>query len=600
MDSKPETTNDLKTKRPLGLVRLRRFLLVLIGLITLIAAFYAEEDWRGKRAWEKCKNDIESKGYVLDWSAYIPPSIPDDQNFFKAPHMSDWMTGRGSREISKAFNFPKAHPDVVIAEIKVVQNKPADAALNPDDLLVQLNDPNIVTNVAKFIEKLVGPTTTGALNWTFVARLPNSAKPSTIFIQSEKPVSGQDIATLFGNRTVFYGQYTRPGDVVSFRIESTGPDSFRLFSNGLHVASDFLAWSETVSSQLDPIREALKRPYARMDGNYDHPFDVPIPNFVVFRQISQLLSDRAKLYLLENKPDQALEQLTFIHNLCHVLEARPGGKPITLVAAMINVAIQGLYTSTIAEGVHNHKWQESQLVALQQQLSEVNVFPFVDSALNGERVSMCRVLQMPKAEVADVFTRFLHNDLIAKGGSIKTNFWDRWTEPFYVSVRLAPRGWLYQNMVIIADAMQPVVESFNLDQSQIAPHRATAAMAGIENRAGHRTPYNLLALIGLPNFSRAMQTAAKNQSYINLAYIACGLERYHLVHNEYPETLDALVPRFADHIPADIINGQPLHYHRTDDGQFKLYSVGWNEKDDGGVPGKDTEGTGDWLWTDLF
>ena len=37
-------------------------------------------------------------------------------------------------------------------------------------------------------------------------------------------------------------------------------------------------------------------------------------------------------------------------------------------------------------------------------------------------------------------------------------------------------------------------------------------------------------------------------------------------------------------LPHDIINGQPLHYRRTDDGQFVLYSVGWDEKDDGGVP----------------
>ena len=34
--------------------------------------------------------------------------------------------------------------------------------------------------------------------------------------------------------------------------------------------------------------------------------------------------------------------------------------------------------------------------------------------------------------------------------------------------------------------------------------------------------------------------------------------------------------------PHDVINGQPFHYRRTEDGQFILYSVGWNEKDDDG------------------
>jgi len=47
-----------------------------------------------------------------------------------------------------------------------------------------------------------------------------------------------------------------------------------------------------------------------------------------------------------------------------------------------------------------------------------------------------------------------------------------------------------------------------------------------------------------------------------------------------------------------VITGQPYKYRLTGDGQFILYSVGWNEKDDGGVPGKrrfdDQEG--DWVW----
>jgi len=44
-----------------------------------------------------------------------------------------------------------------------------------------------------------------------------------------------------------------------------------------------------------------------------------------------------------------------------------------------------------------------------------------------------------------------------------------------------------------------------------------------------------------------------------------------------------------------------LHYRRTDDGQFVLYSVGWNETDDGGEVAFTSGGsvdvnTGDWVW----
>ena len=83
---------------------------------------------------------------------------------------------------------------------------------------------------------------------------------------------------------------------------------------------------------------------------------------------------------------------------------------------------------------------------------------------------------------------------------------------------------------------------------------------------------------------------ARNQTLANEAFLACGLERYRLAHGQYPDTLDALVPQFAEKLPHDIIGGQPLKYHRTADGQFVLYSVGWNEKDDGGVAGKTADG----------
>jgi hypothetical protein len=41
---------------------------------------------------------------------------------------------------------------------------------------------------------------------------------------------------------------------------------------------------------------------------------------------------------------------------------------------------------------------------------------------------------------------------------------------------------------------------------------------------------------------------------------------------EFPHPLDALVPQFIEPLPRDLINGQPLIYHATDDGRFLLYA----------------------------
>ena len=81
----------------------RRILVACAMLATLIAMFYAEENWRGKRAWEKCKRDFEANGNTLDWDKYIPPPVPDDQNFFKAPHMTDWFVRGAKRTTNELY-----------------------------------------------------------------------------------------------------------------------------------------------------------------------------------------------------------------------------------------------------------------------------------------------------------------------------------------------------------------------------------------------------------------------------------------------------------------------------------------------------------------
>ena len=66
----------------------KRILPLLVAWRALIALFYAEEDWRGKRAWEKLRREGEAKGEHFDRESFIPPPIPDDQNFAAMPLIS--------------------------------------------------------------------------------------------------------------------------------------------------------------------------------------------------------------------------------------------------------------------------------------------------------------------------------------------------------------------------------------------------------------------------------------------------------------------------------------------------------------------------------
>jgi len=69
--------------------------------------------------------------------------------------------------------------------------------------------------------------------------------------------------------------------------------------------------------------------------------------------------------------------------------------------------------------------------------------------------------------------------------------------------------------------------------------------------------------------------------YSQGAQLAIAIELYQRENNAYPETLDALVPGYFDALPQDTLANAPFAY-RTADGDYTLYSLGLNGRDDNG------------------
>ena len=446
------------------------------GLLILTVLFYAEEDWRGKRAWENCKRELEAKGAVLDWDKLIPPPVPDEQNFFKAPKMGVW------------------------------------------------------------------------------------------FVKIQSPLTNELTERL------------RSADTTATNLNET-------------FAVKYLVWSDQFASDFDLLREALKRPYARMDGDYSLPYQQPIPNFVTVRIVAQTLAQRAKCDLLLGQPDKALQELTLLHDMCRMLEAAPTGKPMTLVSAMINVAVTGLYVNTLTNGLASRAWKESQLAALQNQLSEIDLAPFIIGAFACEPAGSTSWLEHKKP------SELFNMSVIVNGSKQPETLWDkirslkgRWWD-------IVPHGWIYQNIVHYRKLNEDIHASLFDENRLVTPKKADREDRLLEEKLEHPGLFDLFAAIAIPNYSKALQNFAFNQTKANEAQIVCALERFRLAHGNYPQTIDALVPQFIEKPPHDIIGGQPLHYRRTVDGKFLLYAVGWNETDDNGTPGTLSDvKKGDWVW----
>ena len=388
-------------------------------LITLLGLFYTEENWRGKRAWENFKQAEAQRGFATDWKTFIPPPVPDDQNFFKAPNMQTWFTGRGETDFSRRISVAGLD-DVLIrrgvmpcVDVTVVAAD-APVATNEADLVLRYHRPllSVEKNESPLAE--VTPTPNN-----FKVKVERSAeakqqmlaafeprvnafqqdidlpkltdvnlhaiglKPLAVFTPLRMIVRTDDLLSSNEVEQFFPAQLRQTNNlelwqnrrIVGYgeRVISTGGNTLRAsLSAAPYVpAADFLAWSDSFQDQFEALRVALDRSYARMDGDYEHPSWVPIPNFICARVTAQMLAMRAQAYLVLGEPEKALRELTSLHQRTRMFEGRPTGEPMTLIAAMIDVAVRARpnYVSIVGDGLRLHAWHESQLVAIQQQLA---------------------------------------------------------------------------------------------------------------------------------------------------------------------------------------------------------------------------------------
>lgn len=363
----------------------------------------------------------------------------------------------------------------------------------------------------------------------------------------------------------------------------TGPLAFtNLPALPASPGQDMLAVMDDIRPVLDELRQASLRPQAQTAWR---PFGLTgdIPNFIFLRGVAQTMAAQAYAELETGRPAAALADARVLQQVRRAMTDDP-----TLVSTMIGVAIEGIHSGVFWEGWSRRQWSAEQLAAFQKYfLAQNGVASVYNSVAGGECAGLgALVTELPPREVISTFFYTQPKDswekrLLPRLGAVVPHGW------FYQN-RLAATRFLYEHVLNNLDPATPTVTPARLAEIQIA----------MEKELTHWTPYNVVLMVSVPSFTRAFQTIACNQSYVQMAGITCALERYRLENGAYPVRLADLAPKFITKVPVDVINGGDYHYRTTDDGQFLLYSVGWNEKDDGGqrVPDSKKFAAGDWVW----
>ena len=510
----------------------RRTLFALACFATLIALFYAEENWRGKHDWEKFKREWGAKGEHFDYASVIPPPVPDEQNFAMTPIVAscyESILDKGGHKLEKS-------------------------------------NTNVVNRLAISREGDAGDWK----NW---------------------PTNGywlrQTITDLRG-----WQQF--------YRALAAKTNEFPIPAQPQSPAQDVLLALSKYDSTIEELRTASQLPYSRFPLNYDveHPFATLLPHLAPLKSLSQVLQLRAIAQLQAGETDKALADVKLSLRLVESIRTEP-----FLISELVRIAMFEIALQPIYKGLAEHRWSDEQLVTLDAELAKLDFLADYQSAMRGEQAMTCATI--------DFFSKknsYQRYEALSGWGvldDLGVTLWGQLkNKAKMVGIYLMPTGWFTQNKLFIAKGEQGWITGVISPERHLASpqkyREVEQAESGIYSRPAR--PWNFLAKEFYPALGASGRKSSREQISVDLARTAIALERYRLAHGEFPESLDALVPQFVAQVPHDVIGGQPLKYRREANGQFILYSVGWNETDDGGVIGYRKGGTvpdfesGDWVW----
>ena len=511
----------------------KRFLFGVACFATVVAVFYAEENWRGKHDWENFKRDWVTKGEQLGPAAVIPPPVPDDQNFAMAPVFD---------AVNKLMND----------KWRAQHRNPLSAKEGEEWRL----DTNLVNPLEMVISDNGEDPTNGIGDW----------RKSTM----------SDLRA--------WQQY--------YRVLAVTTNTFPISPQPQTPAKDVLLALSPYDSTIENLREAAKLPYARFPISYDvqPPANIWLSHLAGLKASARVLELRALAELQKGQSDKALADVKLMLRLSGSIRTEP-----FLISHLVRIAMVNLALQPVWEGLVAHQWSDQQLAELDLDLTKVDLLADYHTAMRGE-LMLCEIGNIEFLRRYPERTRDLLGD---NSGDVPPRIvrWTIW--------QAIPDGWFYQNELNCA---QPVLEyylpSADVNQRMVRPGDVRRADSAVATKLERRNPYNFFARMVLPALGGAVKRSAHGQESVDLARVAIALERYRLAHGEYPESLEQLPPQFIAKLPHDIINGEPLHYRRTADGQFDLYSIGWNEVDDGGVvvlyKGSSNRvdiSKGDWVWS---
>jgi hypothetical protein len=338
------------------------------------------------------------------------------------------------------------------------------------------------------------------------------------------------------------------------------------------------SWIVDNQPAIDLLVEASQRTHyyspspSLLDQTPTVLFATLLPGAQGLRDVARVLSLRAMWHLGEGRLDESWNDIQAMHRV-----AQLSNQDQTLVEQLVSIAIQGLACDATVTLLSDERLSEDQARTIQLEIAELQRYSLVESLALSERL-MC-------LDSVVAVRKYGPDSLSDAGSAVTATKW-KGANNIDWNLILTDINLCYDRIIAALDqptwvARTEAIKSIEAEMDDRTDvHPSQAIFAVFSRKARSQLMSHMFASLMLPALSSAHQAEARINSQLKLIQVAAALAVYRTQHDNYPETLAAMMPNVIPKLPLDLYYETPLVYRRVGAG-YLLYSTGPNGQDDG-------------------
>lgn len=320
------------------------------------------------------------------------------------------------------------------------------------------------------------------------------------------------------------------------------------------------------SNAIVLLRKGLALPKSRYPIDLSKGFTTLLPHLALQKKCANLLSLDAAVSIHENRVTDSVNSIITILQLARSLDQEP-----LLISQLVNIALRTIAVTSIQRTLNLSQLTADQLLRLQAACETARNNRLLHVGLLGEFAIGQSVFQMSPEELTRI------------GGIMPVNPANTWQVG---GVQLAWTAYSISGLKA-ADELSylRIAEKF-LAASEEPWVQRRIDILKIEDMITKLKQHPLQGILSgmlLPALAKACVREMSASASLDCAIVGLAIERHrHDNGGALPDSLAALVPKYIGSIPEDPWNGKSLVYRSLTNG-FIVYSVGEDQKDDGGI-----------------